>query len=315
MTNARIPFRFSVLVVLAVAAGCSSDKPGSGAKQASKLDKSDSIVALNTQLKARADELQKVSVEKDTLITTLQTAMSLTREIESLQKEMVTRSGKKSAKTDEGVITWDAKVRSQINDIRKRHRQLRDALARANARLKEMTATNTAMAAQLEQAMQTITQLQADNAQQAGRIRELAARLEGLEKDKSQLLAVNKMKTDSIDTLVSDKNRVYWISGTKDSLKQLGVIKQQGGRSLLITRVGETYTPADGLNPAVFHVLDKSHDNQIALPDNADYEIVSPQNVAYAEPVVPKKRRVKSQLVIKDQKFWDNSKFLILLRH
>jgi Mg2+ and Co2+ transporter CorA len=228
---------------------------------------------------------------------------------------MVKKPAGKSGTGDEGVITWDAKMRSQVNDIRKRHRELTDQLARANMRLKEMTAKNTALATNFEHALQTIEELQVRTAQQATQINDMVARVGGLEKEKTELLAVNKMKADSIEGLVLDKNRVYWIAGTKDSLRKLGVIKQQGGKSLLLTRVGETFTPGDGLNPALFTVLDKSHENQIALPDKAEYEIVSPQNVAYAEPIAPKKRRVKEQFVIKDARFWETSKFLILLRH
>jgi hypothetical protein len=295
MTNAKVSLQLALLAFVAIASGCSSD----GSTLAMWRSKADSIGVLNTQLKARAEEAQQASVEKDTLITTLQTAMEIASEIEKLQKEVVGKPARTS-KNAEGVVSWDVKVRSEIADIRKRHREMRDQLARAQTRLKEMSAKNTAMATNFEHALQTIEELQAKTAQQDVYIQELVTRIGGLEKENLEL--------------VTDKNRVYWIAATKDSLRKVGVIKQQGGKSLLLTRVGETFTPGDALDPALFHTIDKSRDNQISLPDNAEYEIVSAQNVAFVDSVIQKKRRVKNHFTIKDPKFWDNSKFLILMR-
>jgi chromosome segregation ATPase len=302
--------RFLLPTLCVLAAGCNTDER----PKPSSLGNADSITQLNTLLSARSQELQTVTTEKDTLIATLQTAMSLSHDIESLQKEIDRKPVRRGAKTSEALPAWDAQVREQISDVRARIKEQREALARASERLKALAKKNTALAAQLAQSLQTIELLQADNQQQAAHIQQLSLRIEGLERDKTQLLAETRAKGDTIGVQRDDLNRVFWIAGTKDQLRKLGVIKQQGGKSLLVTRVGETFTPGNDLNPTLFQALDKSRDSRIVLPDDAVYEIVSPQNVAYATPTTPKPRQVRGQIVINDKRFWDNSPYLILMR-
>ena len=76
MKNGKLLNRLSLLALVAITTGCGKD----GSTLALWRSKADSIAVLNTQLTTRTNELQQASVEKDTLITTLQTAMMLAGE-------------------------------------------------------------------------------------------------------------------------------------------------------------------------------------------------------------------------------------------
>jgi hypothetical protein len=295
MTDANYSARSSHLTLVAIAtlafaAGCGTAEGGTLALWRGKAD---SIAAVNSQL-------EDASADKDTVIESFQVAMSVAGELDQLEREV---GGKSAGKGGKGAASrsLDARMHSEIVDIRDRHRALIAQLATTTAHVKELSAKNATLAANLAGALQTIDSLQAQVARQDARIQELVAQVGGLQ---SENLA-----------LVTEANRVYWIAGTEDSLRALGIIKPQGGKRLLVIKVGGTFVPGDTLDPARFHAIDKSRDDRVVLPDSsAEYEIVSPQNIAYVAAVLPNSRRVKGRFAITNPKFWDNSKFLILLR-
>jgi hypothetical protein len=106
---------------------------------------------------------------------------------------------------------------------------------------------------------------------------------------------------------------VYVVVGTRKELLEKGVLVENGRKRFLVAGT-RPVTPAPDLDPGVFTKLDRRSDTTIFLPDGV-YRIVSRQNGTYAVPQDWKDGGIVGGLTIENpERFWDTSRYLILVR-
>jgi len=150
------------------------------------------------------------------------------------------------------------------------------------------------------------TELQGVIEQQKGQIIALTSKVDTLDRTRVALL-------DTVGQLTSQKNAAYYVVGTRDELIKKGILAQEGGKRFLL--VGSRPTaPARELDPSAFTKIDRLADRTINLPEG-EYRIFSRQNPAYVTPKGEKDGKITGGLTIdQPERFWENSRFLIIVR-
>jgi HSP90 family molecular chaperone len=136
----------------------------------------------------------------------------------------------------------------------------------------------------------------------------------------TRLETENVALRDTIANVTERENTVYYIIGTKDDLKQKGVIVEEGGSRVLFVlwRTGSTLAPAREIDPSMFTPINKRQVTEIRLPDAAsEYRIASRQDLEYL--ATPRNDQGKvtgtsSLQISAPEQFWRNSKFLIIVQ-
>jgi hypothetical protein len=281
-----------------------------------KEDSLSSLTERNRALASRTNAAERLSQEKDTLIHTLRTAMVLFNELSALEREIVAEKGVNGEGTLE---PWDTRIRSQLQRLRSRYAEMAEDLARTQGRLRSIQGRDTRMQASLADALRAATTLREDNIQKQRLIDELSERVGILTQERDVAVALSVARADTIQRLEVKSSTAYWTAGTAEELKRLGLIETVGGRHLVFTRVGESLSPARDLKSNAFHSIDRRFTRVIDLPDGVDFEIVSGQNIQYAETRTIRRDGprwfVRNELAIRDGRFWDPSPYLILVRN
>lgn len=275
----------------------------------------DSIGVLERTMRNRTGTYERLSEEKDTLIQTLHTAMLLFNELSEVEREIV---GEETQPEGEALQPWDNRIRSQLERLRARYQQLGEELSRTEQRLEELRGRDATLRASLAEALSTAANLREDNARKQQLIEQLQLRVEVLTGERDAAVALSVARADTIQNLEERNNTVYWVAGTETELKALGLVESVGGRHMIFTRVGETLAPGRALDPAHFQSIDRRRTQVIDVPEGAEYEIVTPQNMQYADRTTVrgegKRWFVRGELRVADARFWEPSPFLILVR-
>ena len=134
---------------------------------------------------------------------------------------------------------------------------------------------------------------------QAVRIAELSGRVDTL--------------SGQLGELTDDHNAVYVVVGTRKELIEKGVIVPEGSRRFLLVG-SRPVAPARDLDPSAFTRLDRRTDRTIVLPDG-EYRIISRHSPAHALSDVSGKGTLVGALSIEEpERFWNGSRFLILMK-
>jgi hypothetical protein len=139
------------------------------------------------------------------------------------------------------------------------------------------------------------------------------------EKQATELQAVIEVQTtkiaeltDNVSRLVSEKNAVYVVVGTRKELIKKGILVAEGPRKLGIGP--RSVVPARTLDPSAFTKLDRTVDQAIILP-HGGYKIVSRQNTSFAQKPIGKGGEYEGAIMIEQPShFWSASPFLIVVR-
>jgi len=115
-----------------------------------------------------------------------------------------------------------------------------------------------------------------------------------------------------------DINTVYYVIGTRDELKQKGIIREEGGARFLFVlwKSGRTVVPSRRLDANQFTPVDRRSLPELALP-TADrrYRIISRQDLtALATPPTDNGTISGSVKIADSARFWANSRFLIIIQ-
>jgi hypothetical protein len=103
------------------------------------------------------------------------------------------------------------------------------------------------------------------------------------------------------------------VVGTKKELIEKGVIVPEGAKRFLLLG-SRPVAPARELDPAVFTRLDRRTDRTIVLPEG-EYRIISRHSPAHATTEVTKHGTLVGALSIDaPERFWNGSRFLILMK-
>lgn len=246
-------------------------------------------------------ELEQANLQRDSL---LQEVALSTRLVSDVSRELakVQVRGSRLTVSSESPFTAQrdtmmAKLRYVVGRVRDNERQL----AQSRERIQSLTQVSDSLRTMLDA---TITNLQTVIAEQKSTIDWLTLRVE-------TLTAENMALGDSVNT-------VYYVIGTKDELKERGVLVEEGGSRVLFVlwRTGRTLTPARTLDPSLFTAVDRRVTIDIPLPDStAEYRIASRQNLeALSTPRDGNKfSNVASLQITNPTEFWRNSRYLIIV--
>lgn len=246
-------------------------------------------------------ELEQVNAQKDSLMQEVALSARLLSDI-SVEIAKVQVRGNRLDVSSETPLTAQrdtmiAKLRYVVTRVGETERQL----GQSRSRIRNLTSLSDSLRATLDS---TVTNLQTVVETQRSTIEWLTQRVE-------TLTAENLALNDSMNT-------VYYVIGTKDELKERGILVEEGGSRVLFVlwRTGRTLAPARTLDPAHFIATDKRATIEIPLPDtSAEYRIASRQNLdALATPRKHGKfTNVPSLQIASPEEFWRNSRFLIIV--
>lgn len=189
---------------------------------------------------------------------------------------------------------------TRLDNVSFRLSTTRNALIQRDTALARKTAEYELMIAEANQAAEKQrAELQAVIDAQTTRIAELHGKIDTLSGD--------------ISRLVSEKNAVYVVVGTRKELVRKGILVAEGPRKFGVLGP-RTVVPARTLHPAAFTKLDRTVDHAIILP-HGGYKILSRQNTSFAQKPAGKGGVYEGAILIEEPaKFWNASPFLIVVR-
>jgi hypothetical protein len=185
-----------------------------------------------------------------------------------------------------------------------------DTKLKSSARqIRTLTHLSDSLRATLES---TVVNLQATITTQQEQIAILTATVDTL---RGQNVAL----TDTVANMSVRENTVYFVVGTRDQLKQKGLITEEGGARVLwiLWRTGTTLQSARELDPALFTPVNKRLLTEIPMPHAAGrYRILSRQDQTYlaTQPDDNGHFTGPTLRIASPEDFWRNSKFLIILQ-
>jgi hypothetical protein len=245
--------------------------------------------------------------------TELAKARSLTSKADNQLENMKMSAGEK-VKTNEDRKVVVARISHLVAKLDSLQTRLASTRARAqklsqqDSTLMAQVATYEKSIADLQQtAQRERTEFQAVIDKQTTQIAQLNTQVDTLNQVRTAL-------ADTVGQLTTEKNTVYYVVGTKDELIKQGILAKEGSRRFLLVG-SRSIAPARELDPSKFTKIDRLANRTIVLPDGGEYEILSRQNVAYAAPAAEKDGKILGGLTINQpEKFWSNSRFLIIVK-
>lgn len=272
--------------------------------------------------KEKLAQLTTVSAEKDSLLSMMAENTKLMSEISSeLAKVKDIKKPMGAVKASESPLASSVSVRdsirTKITDIVERLNRAESRLAASQSRIKSMGALSDSVKAQLAVAEQSISELRTTLENQKQAMAALDAQVTELKGQKEQLTVQNAALTDTLTQKtneITENNTVYYVIGTKDELKEKGIIQEDGGKFLFFGK--KAMVPGWNLDPTVFTKADGREIADVKLPKTDTwYKIVSKQNLSGLAEAPTKDGKVKGEAIhIADKgKFWGPSRFLIIV--
>lgn len=269
-------------------------------------------------------EARAAEAQKDTLLTEV---LETTQFVSDLNSELAkARTFSLSGEDERGMpgTQQDRKARQEtlerIQQVIARLNESETKLIATETRAKNAKIKNARLLAQIATYMKTIEDLKlaaeqqrAENeaiiADQRSQIASLSERIDTLDKETVSLRG-------SVRTLISYKNTVYYVAGTKNELLKSGVVTKEGSKFLVFG--GTRLEPARNLDRTAFTAIDKTQTLSIALPrTDKKYKIISRQSPAHLTGGVTEKGEVTGGVVEiqSPEEFWSTSRFLILVQN
>ncbi len=263
-------------------------------------------------------QLTTVAAAKDSLVRDLAETTKLLSDINTeIIKVSNARKPVEPVVGGESMATNDrAMVLKRVQDLTSRLKANEVRLAASQKRLKQLTGESDSLKSTVAELQATIDGLQATLESQKSTIATMEADLTGAKQQVTALTQDKTTLTDTVSALTTRENTVYYVIGTRKELKDHGLIKEEGGtRFLIFTRTGEVLKPAANLDATAFTAVDRRTMTEIKFPNPAaEYQLVTMQNIAYSNIPLDAKGRIKGSLQITSpERFWGQSKFLILV--
>ena len=299
--------RLAPIVVFSAAALAACDN---GAKeQLATLAHTDSVRvdSLAGVRKELLDEVMSSTQFVAQINTELAKARSLTSKADSKTESMDVGAKVKANEDRKVVVARISHLVAKLDSVQTRLASARARLSQKDEALKTQIATYEKSVADLQAAAEKQrSEFQAVIDQQTTQIAQLSTTVDTLTQVRTAL-------TDTVSQLTTEKNTAYYIVGTRDELIQQGILAKEGSKRFLVVG-SRTIAPARELDPSKFTKIDRLANRTITLPEG-EYEIMSRQNVAFAAPAAEKDGKIVGALTISQpEQFWENSRFLIIVK-
>jgi myosin heavy subunit len=304
----RITFRprvvgFLALATLAVAA-CVS--PAEKQKQ-------------QAALQAQLDQVTALSAEKDTLLQAVAENAQLMNQINSEMAQVKNlKAGVAPVVGSEGgqqpVADQRAIILARVKEMTDRLNEAETRLNASQARIRRLSRQSDSLKTNLTSLETAVAEYQQMIATQRVDIATMSEQLATTQQEVAALSVEKAALIDTVTAITDRSNMVYYVIGTKDSLKAKGIIVEEGGTRVLFFG-SKALQPARVLNEADFTAVDRRVVMEIPSPMTTErYRIVSRQNTDYIENRPDSKGRVTGGVKIASPEgFWAPSKFLILV--
>jgi len=254
---------------------------------------------------AQKDSLIQEVAEQSRVLSDISAELAKVQ-IQGKQLEITSESPRTAAR--DSIFARIAYVTDRLTTA---ERQLRDS----RRRIGSLTRLSDSLKSTIES---TIANYESTIASQRVTLQELNDQVQKLALENSALTVANAALEDTVGSLKQENSTVYYVVGTKDELLERGIIQEEGGSRVLFIfgKAGKTLVPARDLEPSLFTPINKHQVTEIPLPEEAEYRVASRQNVeALATPPDDKGRIRTSVLRIAEpMKFWEGSRFLIIVR-
>lgn len=286
----RLPILVATLVAVAACSG-----PSKKDLQADLALRSDSLFYLRNEL------LEQV-MEGTKFVNEINTELAKARGINLGGARQLQTSAELVDANDERrqVVARVTRLVERLDAVQGRLAGMRKEVADKDSTLKAKIAEyEHTLAEAFQSAERQRVELQAIIDSQTVRIAELTGRVDTL--------------SGRLGELTNDHNAVYVVVGTRQELIEKGVIVPEGSKRFLLVG-SRSVAPARDLDPSVFTRLDRRTDRTIVLPDG-EYRIVSRHSPMHAtSEVTPKGTLVGALSIEAPERFWNGSRFLILMK-
>lgn len=271
------------------------------------------------ELQAQLDQMTAVAAEKDTLLQAVAENARLMNEINAeMAKVQDLKAGVEPVVSGEGgpqpAADQRAIVLARVREITERLNTAEQSLNRSQSRLRSLSRQSDSLRSGLASVETVVTEYQTMIASQRVQIAEISNELAVAKEENVRLATENQVLTDTVTAVVDRANTSYYVIGTKDALKQRGIVVEEGGTKFLFFG-SRALQPARVLNEADFTAVDRRVVMEIPSPlTTKRYKMVSRQNVEYLETKPDEDGWLTGGVKIASPDgFWAPSKFLILV--
>src|SRR5690606_18800751 len=304
MQTAHRTFTIGVLAAFAaLLAGCGD----SAADRAA----ADSLQALGTQLEAAQSELQ----QRDALMGELAQTTRLVNQIDSSLSAVSGLAAAQARNRPSGSGSSDPWT-ARHDSLQAKVDGVISLLEQSRARVATLTRNSQGMESRLQGYVTTISELQATVERQKGELAALGGMVDSLRRAGRALAVERDAVRDTLRSTLSEANTVYYVIGTKEQLADAGIVRSEGSRRFLV--VGpRTLVPSRDLDPASFTVADRRDELAIPMPDpSANYRVIPRHDPSLLVSGTGADGAADGTLRITDpSKFWEASRYLIVLQH
>jgi hypothetical protein len=255
-------------------------------------------------------DLEQASAQRDSLLQEVAVSARLLSDVSSALSKVQVRGRQIRTSSETPLLAQRDSMMQKLRYVVARVTETENRLNESQQRIKSLTSMSDSLRASLDS---TATNLGAIIESQRATVASLTEQVTRLETE-------NVALRDTVANVTERENTVYYIIGTKEELKQKGVIVEEGGSRVLFVlwRTGSTLAPAREIDPSLFTPINKRQVTEIRLPDAAgEYRIASRQDLEYL--ATPRNDQGKvtgtsSLQISAPEQFWRNSKFLIIVQ-
>ncbi len=253
-------------------------------------------------------ELEQASAQKDSLLQEVAMSSRLLSEVSS-ELARVQVKGRLRVSSETPLLAQRDTMIQKLRYVVARVSETEKRLTESQSRIRNLTEMSDSLRETLDS---SVTNLQSIVETQKSTIVALTDQVNTLQTE-------NVALRDTVANVTERENTVYYVIGTKDELKEKGIITEDGGSRVLFVlwRTGKTLSPARELDASQFQVINKRQVTEIRLDPAAEYRIASRQdlNQLATPPGADGKIHGVSRLQIgAPEQFWRNSKFLIIVQ-
>ena len=255
-------------------------------------------------------DLEQANSQRDSLLQEVAVSARLLSDVSSALSKVQVRGRQIRTSSETPLLAQRDTMMQKLRYVVARVSETETRLNEAQNRIKGLTTLSDSLRATLDS---TATNLGAIIESQKATITSLTEQVTSLETE-------NVALRDTVANVTTRENTVYYIIGTKDELKQKGIVVEEGGSRVLFVlwRTGSTLSPARELDPSLFTPINKREVTAIQLPDpSSEYRIASRQDLEYLATPRTDQGKVTgtgSLQISAPELFWRNSKFLIIVQ-
>ena len=254
-------------------------------------------------------DLEQASAQRDSLLQEVAVSARLLNDVSTALQKVQVRGRQIRVSSETPLLAQRDTMMQKLRYVVARVSETEARLNESQQRIKGLTNLSDSLRSTLDS---TVTNLGAILESQKMTIVSLTEQVTRLETE-------NVALRDTVATVTERENTVYYIIGTKEQLKEKGIVVEEGGSRVLFVlwRTGSVLAPARELDPSQFTPINKRDVRHINLDAAAEYRIASRQDLEYLG--TPRSEQGKitgasSLEITAPEQFWRNSKFLIIVQ-